>query len=275
MLKRDTPGFTSIDINYLIRTVERIVYGDAMLHGVTVDLDLWPADIPVKGDSVQLQQVMMNLMLNAFAAMRESEPDARCLVLRTTPLDASNVLIEVCDTGTGVAPETLESIFQPFITGRPGGLGMGLSICRSIIERHGGKIWAANNPGGGANLVHRAARRPHTTRIASGEGHRGEGVGPRAPAEGIVGGDFVQVDAGHWGGIDVAGGAGGQHRDHLPGYSVPFGDPNRRFAAAVECPVEMDGRADLRAGQIAGCRRRGGGEGDGGGIIIRPGRRWR
>ncbi len=152
MLKRDTPGFTSVDLNHLIGTVERIVYGDAMLHGVAVDLELSPAAIPVKGNSVQLQQVMMNLMLNAFAAMRESEPDARRLVLRTSPINGSNLLIEVRDSGTGIPPEKLESIFQPFITGNPGGLGMGLSICRSIIERHGGKIWAANNPDAGATF---------------------------------------------------------------------------------------------------------------------------
>ncbi len=152
MLKRDTPGFTRIDLNQLIRTVERIVYGDAMLQRVTVDLALSPAALPVNGDPVQLQQVMMNLMLNAFTAMRDSEPDTRCLVIRTSLVDGSQALVEVRDSGTGIAPEKLESIFQPFITGKPGGLGIGLSICRSIIERHGGKIGAANNPGGGATF---------------------------------------------------------------------------------------------------------------------------
>ena len=67
MLKRDTPGFTNVDLNQLIRTVERIVHSDAVPHRVTVELDLSPGVLPVKGDSVQLQQVMLNLMLNAFA----------------------------------------------------------------------------------------------------------------------------------------------------------------------------------------------------------------
>ena len=123
------------------------------LHQVTVDLDLSPDVRPVKGDSVQLQQVMLNLMLNAFSAMGEPELDgARRLIVRTNSIDASNVLVEVQDSGTGIAAEKLESIFDPFITSKPDGLGMGLSICRSIIERHGGKIWAANNPDRGATF---------------------------------------------------------------------------------------------------------------------------
>src|SRR4029077_19427805 len=98
------------------------------------------------------QQVMMNLMLNAFGAMRDPELDARRLIVRTKLIDGSRVQVEVQDTGTGIAPEKLESIFEPFITSKRDGLGIGLSICRSIIERHGGKLWAANNPDRGATF---------------------------------------------------------------------------------------------------------------------------
>ena len=153
MIKRDAPAFTTVDLNHEIRTVERIVHSDAILHGVTVHLDLSPGISPVKGDSVQLQQVILNLMLNAFSAMSESQLNgARRLVVRTNSIDASNVLVEVEDRGTGIAPEKLESIFDPFVTSKPDGLGMGLSICRSIIERHGGKVWAANNADSGATF---------------------------------------------------------------------------------------------------------------------------
>ncbi len=152
MLKRDTPGFTNVDLNDVIRTVERIAHSDGVMQGVAVQLDLSPSVVPVKGDTVQLQQVMLNLMVNAFGAMNESDRDARRLTVRTNSLDGSNVLIEVRDSGTGIAPEKLESIFDPFITSKPEGLGMGLSICRSIIERHGGRIWAANNPDHGATF---------------------------------------------------------------------------------------------------------------------------
>ncbi len=155
MLKRDTTaaGLTNVDVNNVIRIVERIVHGDANLHRVTVHLDLSSDVAPVKGDSVQLQQVILNLVLNAFSAMSGPGLDgARRLVVRTSSTDESNVLVEVQDSGTGIAAETLESIFDPFITSKPEGLGMGLSICRSIIERHGGKISAANNHDRGATF---------------------------------------------------------------------------------------------------------------------------
>ena len=155
MLKRGSTaaGLSNVDVNNVIRIVERIVHGDANLHQVAVHLDLSSDVRPVKGDTVQLQQVILNLMLNAFSAMSGTGLDgARRVVVRTNPIDESNVLIEVQDSGTGIAAEKLESIFDPFITSKPEGLGMGLSICRSIIERHGGKISAANNPDGGAKF---------------------------------------------------------------------------------------------------------------------------
>ena len=155
MLKRDSKAavLTNVDVNNVIRIVERITHGDANLHNVTVHLDLASNVHSVKGDSIQLQQVILNLMLNAFSAMSATGLDgARRLVVRTTVIDASSVLIEVQDSGTGIAADKLEAIFDPFITSKPEGLGMGLTICRSIIERHGGKISAANNPGQGATF---------------------------------------------------------------------------------------------------------------------------
>jgi PAS domain S-box-containing protein len=151
MIKRDSTaaGLTKVDVNDVIRIVERIVHGDANLHKVTVHLDLSPNLRPVNGDSVQLQQVILNLMINAFSAMNDGE---RRLVVRTNMIDESNVLVELQDSGSGIASEKLESIFEPFVTSKPEGLGMGLSICRSIIERHGGKISAANNPDRGARF---------------------------------------------------------------------------------------------------------------------------
>ena len=153
MLKRDTPGLKSLDLNQLIRDVNRIVHGDAVAHKVTVDLELSPGVLSVEADSVQLQQVMLNLMLNAFGAMSASGLDGpRRLIVRTKSIEASKALVEVQDSGTGIAPDKLESIFDPFITSKPDGLGMGLSICRTIVDRHGGKIWAANNLDRGATF---------------------------------------------------------------------------------------------------------------------------
>jgi PAS domain S-box-containing protein len=154
MFKRDDTqtGLTNVDINDVIRFVDRIVYGDASQHNVTVDLDLSSEVPPVKGDNVQLQQVILNLMLNAFSAMSGADYGERRMTVRTQSKDNVNVRIEVEDSGTGISEEKLESIFDPFITSKPEGLGMGLSICRSIIERHGGRISAANNPDGGATF---------------------------------------------------------------------------------------------------------------------------
>ena len=96
---------TNVDVNDVIRIVERIVHGDANLCKVAVHLDLSSDVRPVKGDSVQLQQVILNLMLNAFSAMSGTGLAPRRLVMRTRPVDASNVLIEVQDSGTGIAAE--------------------------------------------------------------------------------------------------------------------------------------------------------------------------
>jgi two-component system sensor kinase FixL len=155
MLKRDStaPGSTNVDVNHAIRIVERIAHGDANLHNVAVHLDLSSDLCAVKGDSVQLQQVILNLMLNAFSAMSGTGLDGTSrLVVRTSSVDRTHVLVEVQDSGPGIAAEKLESIFRPFMTSKPEGLGMGLSICRSIIERHGGRISAANNPDRGAKF---------------------------------------------------------------------------------------------------------------------------
>jgi len=152
ILKRDGPAarLNNVNVNDVIRMVERIAHGDANLHKVTVHLDLSPGVRPVRGDSVQLQQVILNLMLNAFSAMNDG---ARRLIVRTGSPDPSRVLVEVQDSGTGIPAEKLETLFDPFVTSKPDGLGMGLSICRSIIERHGGRISAANNPDRGATFA--------------------------------------------------------------------------------------------------------------------------
>jgi len=105
--------------------------------------------------------VILNLMMNAFAAMYRTPPGSRLLVLRTLVVDGdsgrgngargAHVRAEVRDNGVGIPPGELERIFEPFVTTKPGGLGMGLSICRSIVERHGGKLRAASNAGGDGN----------------------------------------------------------------------------------------------------------------------------
>ena len=180
MLKRETPGVANVDLNHLFRSVGRIVHTDAVRRGITMQLDLSPGVLAVKGDSVQLQQVLLNLILNAFAAMSAPRLNgARRLVIRTNVIDGSNLQVDVQDSGTGIAPDALESIFDPFTTSKRTGLGMGLSICRSIIERHGGRIWAANNRDGGATFSITLPVTPsESDRVAHGSARRGD---PDAP----------------------------------------------------------------------------------------------
>src|SRR5262249_28397001 len=97
----------------------------------------------------QLQQVILNLIVNAIEAMREADDGTRELVVRIGPADAGGVLVAVQDTGPALDPVKLDRLFEAFYTTKPSGLGMGLSICRSIIEAHGGRLWAsANRPRG-------------------------------------------------------------------------------------------------------------------------------
>jgi two-component system sensor kinase FixL len=102
-------------------------------------------------DSVQVQQVLINLIQNAVAAMTDQKPSERRLVIRTAPGDGV-VQVSVIDTGCGLPPELRERVFEPFMTTKPDGLGIGLSICRGIIESHGGRITATANPDKGTTF---------------------------------------------------------------------------------------------------------------------------
>jgi signal transduction histidine kinase len=111
---------------------------------VSVQTQLADALLPVQGDRVQLQQVVLNLILNAVEAMGSVEAEARELLIRTEHDDAG-VLVTVRDSGPGIDPTHLKRVFEPFYTTKSGGTGMGLSICRSIIDAHGGRLWAESN----------------------------------------------------------------------------------------------------------------------------------
>jgi C4-dicarboxylate-specific signal transduction histidine kinase len=106
----------------------------------------------VKGDRVQLQQVLLNLIANACDAMAENEPGERGLTVITVPDGHLVTRVSVSDRGSGIEPEIADCLFKPFMTTKSQGLGLGLSICRSIIEAHGGRLWAVNNPERGATF---------------------------------------------------------------------------------------------------------------------------
>ena len=141
-----------LDLSTVIRDVVSLLHSDAVLHNVHVELEM-AADAPkILGDRVQLQQVILNLLLNAFQAMKDAPVSERQVILRSSYDNGQTVIIAVHDCGVGLREDQMEKMFQPFYTTRSDGLGMGLPISRSIIETHGGRLWAQNNPGRGATF---------------------------------------------------------------------------------------------------------------------------
>jgi PAS domain S-box-containing protein len=149
LIKKAPSRKDSVDINEAIREVIELTRGEAVRTGVSVQTEL-ADDLPlIDGDRVQLQQVILNLTMNAVEAMSGIADAPRELLITTGVVGSSGVLVSVRDSGPGLAPAIIEHLFEPFYTTKPTGLGMGLSICRSIIEAHEGRLWAeANEPRG-------------------------------------------------------------------------------------------------------------------------------
>jgi PAS domain S-box-containing protein len=152
LVKKDEPKFETLDLNRLIQDVVRLLHSDTVIRKVRIALDLDSGLRSVRGDTVQLQQVMLNLMLNAFDAMNQVPESERKITVGTRQLDAGLIQIEVSDCGTGIDPDQLAKLFEPFQTTKPDGLGLGLSISHSIVEAHLGRLWAENNPDRGATF---------------------------------------------------------------------------------------------------------------------------
>jgi two-component system sensor kinase FixL len=140
-----------LDASDLVRDTLKFIHSNLVERGVGVRLDLQDA-LVVRGDRVQLQQVLLNLIVNACDAMRGTAAGQRQLCLRTTALPDARVGIAVADSGEGIAPELAGRIFDPFFTTKTEGLGFGLSISRTIINQHGGRIDAANGVAGGTEF---------------------------------------------------------------------------------------------------------------------------
>jgi signal transduction histidine kinase len=132
-------------MNEAIREVIEVTRGEAVKNGASVETALGQGLPLIEGDRVQLQQVVLNLIVNAVQAMGRVADGPRELFITTTCAEPDGVLVAVKDSGPGVAPASLERLFDPFYTTKPEGLGMGLSICRSIIEAHGGRLWVTAN----------------------------------------------------------------------------------------------------------------------------------
>ena len=140
---KDTQEKNPTDVNKLIRTVLGLVYMDLRKHSIETQVNLSEQLSPVMGNEVQLQQVILNLVMNAIESMHSAEP--RGLSIKSETTERNNVLVSIADTGSGIDIANLNRIFKPMFTTKAHGMGMGLSICKSIIESHGGKIWVSAN----------------------------------------------------------------------------------------------------------------------------------
>jgi signal transduction histidine kinase len=131
-----------VEINGAIREVIELTYSEAVKNGVSVEMQFAEGLPLIEADRVQLQQVILNLVLNSLQAMSAASDGPRQLLVTTGKADSDGLLVAVRDSGPGLAAAALEHIFEAFYTTKPDGMGMGLSICRSIIEAHGGRLWA-------------------------------------------------------------------------------------------------------------------------------------
>jgi signal transduction histidine kinase len=148
-VKKAPPRKDRFDLNEAINEVIVLAGSAVTKNGVSVQTRLTEGLAPVQGDRVQLQQVVLNLILNAVEAMGSVEAGARELLISSEQSQTNGALVAVRDSGPGIDPERLERVFEAFYTTKSGGVGMGLSICRSIIDAHGGRLWAdANEPRG-------------------------------------------------------------------------------------------------------------------------------
>jgi C4-dicarboxylate-specific signal transduction histidine kinase len=152
LIKKAPPRKECLDINAGIREVIELTRGESVKNGISMQAELADGLPLIEGDRVQLQQVILNLIVNAVEAMSDDSDGTRELLVSSRKADPGGVLVGVRDSGPGLAPETREHVFDAFYTTKPGGLGMGLSICHSIIEAHGGRLWVSANLPRGASF---------------------------------------------------------------------------------------------------------------------------
>jgi C4-dicarboxylate-specific signal transduction histidine kinase len=152
LIKKVPPRQDAVEINELIREVLALARGEVVKHAVSVQTQL-SNDLPlIEADRVQLQQVILNLVMNAVEAMSNNGESPRELLISTGREGPSDVFVAVQDSGPGLNPESFNRLFDAFYTTKRDGLGMGLAICRSIVEAHGGRVWASHGAGPGAQF---------------------------------------------------------------------------------------------------------------------------
>lgn len=152
MLKQEEVEQETISINDIVRDMISLFHSEAIIRNIEVEMNLTEPSPSVHVDRVQIQQVILNLIMNAAEIMSQSGTENRKIILQTRPIDRGTVQVAMRDFGPGIAEKDLDHIFEPFFTTKRSGLGMGLSISRTIIEAHGGRIWVENNPDKGVTF---------------------------------------------------------------------------------------------------------------------------
>jgi signal transduction histidine kinase len=166
LLRKDKGKLGSVDINELVRSTLQLLHSELISRRVRIVTDL-ASNVPaVWGDRVQLQQVLLNLVMNAMEAMACTGPALRAVTISTRRLSDGRVETVVSDRGPGLTPEGQKTVFQPFFTTKPDGLGLGLSICSTIVNSHGGMLQLANNLHGGANATFSLPSQPTATAVS-------------------------------------------------------------------------------------------------------------
>ena len=153
LLRKEAPQYKILNLNSEIQEVVSLIREESILSGLAVNLELGTDLKMVFGDRNELQQVFLNLMLNSAAAMKNSPQDRRKIIVRTEMPDSRSVKVSVTDFGSGFEENAKESLFEPFYTTKPDGLGLGLSISQRIIKDHGGTMEASNNATGGSTFA--------------------------------------------------------------------------------------------------------------------------
>jgi signal transduction histidine kinase len=150
LFQKAASGRESMDVNEVIQEMVALLNSEATRYEISIRRELQRGLPKVMGDRVQLQQVLMNLTLNGIDAMKETDRVKELTI--TSEAGDGELVVSVSDTGTGIAPHHADRIFDAFYTTKPHGIGMGLAISRSIVESHGGRLWATGDPGRGANF---------------------------------------------------------------------------------------------------------------------------
>jgi two-component system, LuxR family, sensor kinase FixL len=152
LFKKEDTRYDPINLNAVIAEVQKVVHSELVARQVRLVAHLSPNLAPVRGDHVQLQQVFLNLFINACDALQDKVAEDRAITVSVRPDQNGGALVSIVDNGPGIAAQMLDRLFEPFVTSKRRGLGLGLSVCQSIIRAHGGRLWATNNAGPGATF---------------------------------------------------------------------------------------------------------------------------